>query len=173
VIKSTKQKITADGHWSTEKKVALVIRTADCLPVFYAAGPSIVALHIGWRGLKQKILSHSLTQLTHKQKPNKIFVGPHIAYNSFQLDQENSQGLIAAHNIPFNQALKKDLIRPSLTQPQHFHLNLVKILQHEALSLGIKQVINSPIDTYLSPSHHSFRRNRLTQKRNLSFIYQT
>ena len=44
--------LEADGHATREKGLALVIKTADCQPLFFAAedGSAIAALHVGWRG---------------------------------------------------------------------------------------------------------------------------
>lgn len=43
---------TADGLYTFEKGVGLVIRTADCQPVFFARedGGAVAAIHVGWRG---------------------------------------------------------------------------------------------------------------------------
>ena len=42
----------ADGHGTREKGLALLIKTADCQPILFAAadGSAVAALHAGWRG---------------------------------------------------------------------------------------------------------------------------
>jgi len=44
--------LEADGHCTREKGLALLIKTADCQPLLFAAedGAAIAALHVGWRG---------------------------------------------------------------------------------------------------------------------------
>jgi YfiH family protein len=44
--------LEADGHCTREKGLALLIKTADCQPVLFAAedGSAVAALHAGWRG---------------------------------------------------------------------------------------------------------------------------
>lgn len=47
----------ADGVWTKQKKCSLVIKTADCVPLFFydqAAG-IIAAVHAGWKGTAQNI----------------------------------------------------------------------------------------------------------------------
>jgi polyphenol oxidase len=47
-----------DGLYTSQKQLALVVKTADCLPVFlYSDALGIVGLvHMGWRGAKEGIL---------------------------------------------------------------------------------------------------------------------
>ena len=52
---------TADGHFTSQKNQALCLRTADCLPVFIIRGENVFALHIGWRGIHNKILDKALS----------------------------------------------------------------------------------------------------------------
>lgn len=44
--------IEADGQYTTEAGVGLIIKTADCQPVLLARkdGKAVAALHVGWRG---------------------------------------------------------------------------------------------------------------------------
>ena len=54
--KQGKQEL-ADGFWTKEKNISLVIKTADCVPVFFydqSAG-IIAAAHAGWRGTLENI----------------------------------------------------------------------------------------------------------------------
>ena len=45
-------RLAADGHATREKGLALVIKTADCQPLLFAAedASAVAALHVGWRG---------------------------------------------------------------------------------------------------------------------------
>jgi len=53
----------ADGLVTTEPGLALVVTTADCLPVGLAAGGAIAMLHAGWRGLAAGILEAGVQRL--------------------------------------------------------------------------------------------------------------
>ena len=45
-----------DALITAEEEVALMVRTADCLPVLLAGGGVVAAIHAGWRGLAADIL---------------------------------------------------------------------------------------------------------------------
>jgi YfiH family protein len=53
----------ADGHMSFERKTAMAVTVADCVPVFLAhpSGAS-AALHSGWRGTAARITEQALAQ---------------------------------------------------------------------------------------------------------------
>jgi YfiH family protein len=44
--------LEADGSCTRERGLALLVKTADCQPLFFAAGDgsAVAALHVGWRG---------------------------------------------------------------------------------------------------------------------------
>lgn len=173
VINSQAGAPEADGHWTEKKQQALVIQTADCLPVFFKINNKVVALHIGWRGLMQKILTESLKKLSPACPQGPLYVGPHIQMKSFQLDPYNAEKLLAAHGFDLAAATHEGLVSLSPHKNQHYLIHLSGLLCHEARQLGFKNFQVSPIDTYLSPRHHSFRRQRLVQARNLSFVMKT
>ena len=47
---------SADGHYTREKNKALIVQTADCLPVLLMKKDLICAVHAGWRGVAQQIV---------------------------------------------------------------------------------------------------------------------
>ncbi|MDR1611180.1 MAG: polyphenol oxidase family protein [Planctomycetota bacterium] len=44
--------VEADGHYTAEPGLGLIIKTADCQPILFArvGGGAVAALHVGWRG---------------------------------------------------------------------------------------------------------------------------
>lgn len=85
----------ADGLVTTEKNVALVIRTADCLPVFMYAqaddleaengGAMVGLLHAGWRGLVKGLIPHSIGMALHlkdRAKHEKIDLGSSLYFHA-------------------------------------------------------------------------------------------
>lgn len=161
--------VEADGHYSDATNTGLLIRTADCMPVFLISGERVIALHIGWRGLAKKILSKAQPFLPNK-KDVALFVGPHIGQQSFALDEKNSAFLLDQHKIGFKEAIDKKIAIPSVEQKNHFLISLSAIVKREAETMGIKNINISPIDTFTSPLHFSHRRNRFHITRNHSFI---
>lgn len=56
----------ADGLVTAEIGLALVVTTADCLPVGLVAGGAVAMLHAGWRGLADGILEAGVQQLQER-----------------------------------------------------------------------------------------------------------
>ncbi len=54
---------TCDALLTAEPATALVVRTADCLPVALAGGGAIAVVHAGWRGLAADILGAAVARL--------------------------------------------------------------------------------------------------------------
>lgn len=101
----------ADATMTTEKDVLLVIRTADCLPLFFhtegTSGDVLIGvLHAGWRGLTRGIVSHVMSMACHTidratrmkldiSEPLHIFPGPYIPGSIYEVGPE-----VACH-FPF------------------------------------------------------------------------
>ena len=83
----------ADG-FITQTKSALEIRTADCMPVFFADQDqkTIGLIHAGWRGLHQSILEKTVQIFKDRYqiKPEKIhvFIGPSIRACCYEVGEE-------------------------------------------------------------------------------------
>jgi copper oxidase (laccase) domain-containing protein len=172
IVVADKKKRLADGHFSNISNQLLYIRTADCMPAFYYNNGQIVALHIGWRGLEQKILSSSV-KLNSIKKGCELFIGPHIKMNSFDLDHVNTKSLLNSHNLKIDEALDKKIIKPSPNKASHYLVSLSAILKEEAMSVGFTKFTESPVNTFTSIDHFSFRRNRHELSRNYSFIIKS
>lgn len=169
VIESHATPQTADGHFTTRTGIPLLIKTADCLPVFLYKKPFIVALHIGWRGLAQGILTKTL-MANPDLKNGKIFVGPHIKQRHFDLKYNFAQELLDFHKITINQALKNKMLIPSPRQNNHFLVDLSSILKNEISLHSLNLVYESTTSTYSSPRHYSHRRYPYQKGRQYSFI---
>lgn len=150
--------LEADAHYTTEKNVALVVRTADCIPAFVHDPDSdiILAVHAGWRGVENKILLKSLNNL-NLNKNLAIYLGPHILLNSFQVDLEVKNKL----NPQPAQFFQKD---------EKFYLDLKSILTEQIQSAADFKIHALEIDTLTDLRFHSFRRDKQNSGRNLSFI---
>ena len=169
VISATSTKEEADGHYTTKKQTPLFIKTADCMPVFFETENEICALHIGWRGLAQKILTHSLTVIKG-HKVTSLWVGPHIQQYRFSLDENSVLELFKYHKISISEAQKLGILQTSYEQKFHYWVDLKSLLFREAYGLGIQNFYFSDTDTYRSFKHYSHRRHPYRNGNNLSFI---
>ena len=95
----TSTRSEADGIWSNQKNLAIAVRTADCLPILFAASDEqdhykyVMAVHAGWRGLVSGILPQAVTVL-REQNPQLKFsslvacIGPAISREQFEIGPE-------------------------------------------------------------------------------------
>ncbi len=60
----------ADGQATTQKGLALMIKTADCQPILLAhrSGQYIMALHVGWRGNKNDFIFKAVGEFCEQYK---------------------------------------------------------------------------------------------------------
>lgn len=159
-----------DAHWTTEKQKALVISTADCLPIMIYCERThrAAAVHAGWRGVENQITSklvHSFLKTGSSGSSLTFFVGPHIQQNSFEVDEDvflklkNSSLDLAEESI-------------SVRKNDKYLINLNLILKQQ-----LTQALNEEPEIYFLDSNTmtdnsfiSFRRDKESLKRNLSFI---
>lgn len=64
----------SDAIFTNYKKIALVVKTADCMPVLVKNNNFIAAVHAGWRGIKKNIIDLTLNRLGNG---GEIYIGPH------------------------------------------------------------------------------------------------
>ena len=96
----------ADAHFSKSKKKALLIKTADCMPLlaFDETTSTILSIHAGWRGVENQIITASLKS-THLKNPH-FFIGPHILQESFEVKSDAYDLLLKralSYKLPFDQ----------------------------------------------------------------------
>jgi hypothetical protein len=79
----------ADGHASLQRGTALVVRVADCVPVFIAHPSGVVALlHSGWRGTAARIVERAIRLLgSHGLAPSELHLhtGPAICGDCYEV----------------------------------------------------------------------------------------
>lgn len=140
------------------------------MPVFFKDQERVVAMHIGWRGLQQKILSKYVKTLALGDQFETLYIGPHIKKNSFELDKMNAETLLKSHDLSLNMATQNQICSLSIRRKDHFKVSLAKLLDREATNLGFQKTVQSLTDTYQSPHHYSYRRNTQQTQRNYSYI---
>ncbi len=82
----------ADGHFTTESDVGLIIKTADCLPIFIIdpVRNILMAVHAGWRGVVSQITLLAIRKLEKMgglPETFLVFIGPHIRKQHFEVDE--------------------------------------------------------------------------------------
>jgi YfiH family protein len=93
-----------DGLWSDEPGRAMLLLTADCLPIAIArrtGRPAVAILHAGWRGLLNGVVGAGVRSLGGEELAAAI--GPGIGPCCYEVGEE-----VAA---PFREAFGEDVVR--------------------------------------------------------------
>jgi YfiH family protein len=149
----------ADGHFTRDRNNALVIQTADCMPVLLSSPKQVMAIHAGWRGLA----THILKLAARVGSFDKAVIGPHIGRDSFEV------GLDVANQLKLS--TPADVILPH-KQPDKRKVDLGKIAQAQLKQHYYREISIDAVDedTFTSPNYHSYRRDKENAQRQYSFV---
>ena len=149
-----------DGIFSNNKNHSLIVRTADCLPIFFIHQNDNIfgVLHAGWKGLKNKIIMESANLLKNYVDDLSemiVFIGPSISQKNYEVKNEfiNYFGSSFIKNVD-----------------DKLFCNLKEIAKSQLNEIGITRVIDSNQCTYENENYHSYRRNK-TSERMIGVIY--
>lgn len=171
IVQASENLVEADAHFTAEESMALLISTADCLPVFFAHPPSgtIAGIHAGWRGVANRIVPKTVHRLAAQGiSPSELLccIGPHIKQPSFEIQGETIAMLEASVN-----AAPDSWLTPSKNEGRFLgDLTLLMMEQLSESGLALGNIFDVDIDTFSHSDFHSHRRDAAQAGRNLSFI---
>ena len=90
----TEPGLDADGVVTEEKNLTLLIRTADCMPVFLfdPDRPAVGLVHAGWRGAQKKIVGRAIEKFRQAfgTEPSQLqaALGPSIRKSCYEVGEE-------------------------------------------------------------------------------------
>ena len=115
IHQSQARPLVADAVITASSMTNCVVMTADCLPILLtnAEGNQVAAIHAGWRGLAQGIISNTVSLFRQSLKVKKIppspiyaWLGPAIGPNSFEVGDDVKQAFASqAHHSKLNYPL--------------------------------------------------------------------
>lgn len=119
VVQAGERGEEADGIWSDERGVAIVVVSADCVPVALARAdgePAVALAHVGWRGLLAGVVSEAVSVLGDHSVVAAI--GPGIGPCCYEVGDEVAEPIAAAHGadlvhngrLDLSQAIERALI---------------------------------------------------------------
>lgn len=166
VMANARETLEADAHYTVQSHMALVIQTADCLPILFTTGRQVFAVHAGWRGIAQNIIGACKPFVLSAIQT--AAVGPHIQKSSFEVGVDVSEQLerLGPTCRPFvfpHQNPEKRLV----------DLNVLAEKQLFLLNVSPPPVYFLEQDTVTDPLFHSFRRGKQTPDRQYSFVVIT
>lgn len=144
-----------DGLVTQEKGVALVMMTADCLPIVISNqdGTEIACLHAGWRGLADGIIESTVSKM---QTPGfSAWIGAAISQQNFEVGAEVKAKFEAINADYANDFLPK--------QNGKFLADLYSIAIKKLNALGVKAVSGADRCSYAEKQYfYSYRRQAHT-----------
>ncbi len=170
--KYPENRLAGDGLVTASAGLLLIIKTADCLPVFLVDPENrvVAAVHCGWRSTLQKILVSACGLMRDKSgsRPENLLaaLGPCIEQKCYEVGPEVLEGFSAAGfdtGRIFTPALNKD----------RFYLDLRganRLLLADEIGLRPENIYELGACTFCSEDLYSYRRDRQTERRLVNFI---
>ncbi len=149
-----------DGLWTDEPGRAMLLLTADCLPVAVvrtAGEPAMAILHIGWRGLLGGIVGEGVAALGGGQLA--AVIGPSIGPCCYEVGDEVAE--------PFREAFGDDVMHGT-------HLDLWTCAERALRAAGCEDVARLDLCTSCDPDRFfSHRRDegRTGRQGVIAYVY--
>ncbi len=107
----------ADAALTRQANTALVVMTADCVPIVLCnkKGTEIAAIHAGWRGLVGGIIENTLVKMQSPREELMAWIGPAICMQCYSVGQEVHQQFVQQYPFsessfhPFEDRMQVDL----------------------------------------------------------------
>lgn len=155
-----------DGLVTYQRGVALMMMTADCLPIVVtdADGEEVACLHAGWRGLANGIIEATIASM--QNLPSYAWIGTAISQQNFEVGAEVKTTFLALdadfaqHFIPHTQAQDK------------YFADLTGLARAKLRALGIEHITAAEQCSYADPAKfYSYRRQAKTG-RMATFVFR-
>ena len=162
----TFEPLEGDGLVTQQKAHALMMMTADCLPVVLgnAEGTEIANLHAGWRGLANGIIENTIANM--QTQPAWAWLGAAISQSHFEIGAEVKTAFCS----------KYPDLEHAFIQGQHtdkFYADLYAIARFILTRYGVELILGGDQCTYQqSKDYFSYRRDAKTG-RMATFVFMT
>lgn len=150
-----------DALVTAQAGLALVVVTADCVPILLAGRDRVAAIHAGWRGLASGIVAAALAKLDDPG-PIVAWIGPAIGPCCYEVGEEVAAPIAARSSEAVRSTGPRG--RP--------HLDLPLAAAVELWRGGVAEVRRVGVCTACHPGTlESYRRDGAAAGRNLSVIW--
>ena len=163
---------STDGCLTSASNLALLVRTADCLPIllYDERCRSICALHAGWRGLLGGIVSKGVSELSAAAScsPSKIFAafGPSIHMSCYEIGEEVRRFFFDAYG--------QDAARFFRRYKKSLRMSLQGLAVRQLVMAGLRPACIKPSEhcTACSPKEYYSFRARKDAGRIAAYIFK-
>lgn len=156
-----------DGLITNNKNIALIIKTADCIPIFiYDKKNKVIgAIHSGWKGTLNDITGKAIKIFINKYNSNVndiyVYIYPSIRECHFEVEDDVYNLFKDKYNNILNYTKKIE---------NKYYIDLQLIIKDNLKRLGINNIFDKEICTYCSNKYfYSYRYNR-TDERNYLLV---
>ena len=161
-----------DALWTESPGTGVGVHTADCVPILLAHRefPVAAAVHAGWRGLAAGIVEETVRVLSARFGDTAVggivaAAGPCARGCCYEVGEETAEAL---HRLPGEAShLRKGKAPGKWTAD----LQGIALAALKAAGIPAGQMEAEGPCTICSPFFHSFRREKSTAGRQLSFLY--
>ncbi|HEX7037533.1 MAG TPA: peptidoglycan editing factor PgeF [Pseudomonadales bacterium] len=150
----------ADAAWTRERRLAVAVLTADCVPIALcdrAASVAAVA-HGGWRGLVDGVLAALVAAAPVAPGELIAWLGPAIGPAVYEVGEEVTARVAA---LPDGDRLAATVLRPA-GRPGKALLDLFELSARLLERLGVGAVYSDRLCTYSDRRFYSYRRDGRT-----------
>ncbi|MFC2164966.1 peptidoglycan editing factor PgeF [Acidobacteriota bacterium] len=149
----------------------LIIKTADCLPVFLVdrEGKTIAAVHSGWKGTKKRVLQKTVEAMTSNfgSAPESMLVamGPCIVSSCYEVSEVVLTEFMQT-------GFPRDVFQNHPKGKNKYLLDLNKANRTQLTETGVleENIVSVDLCTHCDDSLLSYRRDRKTAQRLINFI---
>lgn len=155
---------TADACFTTEKDLACIVMTADCLPVLICDknGTQVAAVHCGWRSLAQSILEKTIGKFSVQAKDLLVYLGPAISKTHFEVGMDVLEAFFESSRSTQHTDQIAAAFSPG-KRPLHFYADIYALAFAELQSLGVNHIYGGGECTFTqSDQYYSYRRDGIT-----------
>jgi YfiH family protein len=152
----------ADAIITDQPDIPIAVRTADCLSVliYDPVSKCIGAVHAGWKGTKERILTETLIAMNREYGTNpqgvKIVFGPCIRRCCYEVGGE------------FGEYFPDEVF----VKGKNFHFDLPLANKNQLLEEGVSEerIHDGELCTFCSNEYHSYRRDKDSAGRMINVI---
>jgi polyphenol oxidase len=148
---------SADASVTDQPNVVCTVMTADCLPVLLCdrAGHHVAAVHAGWRGLHNRIISATVKHLPVAPTNLLAWLGPAIGPAAFEVGAD-----VHAAFVDLDPAYAAVF---TVKDAQHWWMDVYAAARLELSQLGVTAVYGGDLCTFQDAARfYSYRRDGVT-----------
>lgn len=152
-----------DALASAARELALLVATADCVPVLLASASGVAAVHAGWRGLAAGVIAAAAAALPGGAEGAVAWIGPAIGPCCYEVGEEVAVAVAAASD--------RSCLRPRAGRRPH--LDLAGAAAQQLECAGIAELRQLALCTRCERHRlWSYRAEHGGQGRNYAWIFR-